>query len=232
MPLGACRPDQLEAASHGVDGDVGPAVVAEVAHHEAAPDGAGQAAGADEPAAVHELTRQALCGPVFEHLDRLGVLRQVRHGDGAVGQDEVGIRVAVEVDPCSSPAGEGTTEGGGEARPDVPERRPGGDGRPAEVDGVPLAPRVGHEQVGEAVTREVGRGHSHPGVRIGDARVRRALVEAEAEPGGVGLRPSRPRDVLVDAVRVAVVRDEEVGAAVAVEVRKHSPQAVIEACRL
>ena len=43
-----------------------------------------------------------------------------------------------------------------------------------------------------------------------------ALLEAEAEPGRIRLRAAGPGDVDVELVRILVVRDVEVGTAVAI----------------
>ena len=57
----------------------------------------------------------------------------------------------------------------------------------------------------------------------------RALLEAEAEACGIGLRAARPRHVDVELVRVLVVRDVEVGPAVAVDVDELRAEAVVGA---
>ena len=106
------------------------------------------------------------------------------------------------------------------------KRRPGAE----PVGGRRLAARVRHEQVG-ARRRRRGR-DAHAGERVGDAFGRAALLEAEAEPGRVGLRAARPRHVHVELVRVLVVRDVEVGAAVAVVVRERGPRPCAELRRL
>ena len=75
-------------------------------------------------------------------------------------------------------------------------------------------------------------GDAHAGVRIRHPRCRGAVLEAEAEPRRVGLRSARPRDVDVELVRILVVRDVEVGTAVAVDVEEGRAEAVREAGRL
>src|SRR5207245_7241830 len=119
VPMGACAAQQLEAPANGVDGDVDPAVVVEVADGEAAPDDTRKVPDANECAPVHELTRLALCRAILEHLDRLGVPGEVRDRNGPVREDEVEIRVETEVWPCGPPAGEGMPEGGREACPHI-----------------------------------------------------------------------------------------------------------------
>ena len=98
--------------------------------------------------------------------------------------------------------------------------------RAANVRRRRLVAGVGHEQVVAAVAVVVGGRDAHPGIPVGDALGRRALLEAEAEPGRVGLHASRPRDVLVQLVRILVVGDVEVGPPVAVVVREHRSEAV------
>ena len=91
------------------------------------------------------------------------------------------------------------------------------------ADGSPRELR--HEQVSGPFCD----GDAHAGVRVGDAPRRRAVLEAEAEAGGIGLRAAGPRDVHVELVRVLVVRDVEVGTAVAVDVDERRAEPVAEA---
>ena len=82
-----------------------------------------------------------------------------------------------------------------------------------------LAAGVGHEQVGPAVAAVVLGGDPHAGVGIGDSPARALLDEVEAErPAGL---------VDVEPVRVEVVRDVEVGPAVAVHVGEDRAEAVV-----
>ena len=78
---------------------------------------------------------------------------------------------------------------------------------------------------------DVGR-DAHPGIRVGDARGRRTLLEAEAEPGRIGARAAGPRDVDVELVRILVVRDVDVRATVAVHVDERGAEPVAEVRRL
>ena len=71
-----------------------------------------------------------------------------------------------------------------------------------------------------------------PGVRIRHSRGGGAVLEAEAEPGRVGLGSARPRDVDVQLVRILVVRDVQVRTAVAVGVDEGGAESVREAGRL
>ena len=91
-----------------------------------------------------------------------------------------------------------------------------------------LAARVRNEQVGAPVTVEVRGRDAHPRIRIGHPRDGCALLEAEAEPRGIGLPPARPSDVLVQPVRITVVRDVEIGPPVAVEIGEDCTEAVVE----
>ena len=136
--------------------------------------------------------------------------------------------VEVEVRPGDTPAGRP-----GEARPElaahVGPRRRVLVRRNAAVRGVDLAPRVRHEEVRQAVVVVVGGGDAHARARVGDPGGGRALLEAKADARWIGLGPARPRNVLVQAVRVRVVREVEVEVAVAVDVRQHGAEAVLEA---
>ena len=87
-----------------------------------------------------------------------------------------------------------------------------------------LPARVGHEQVGLPVAVVVAGRDAHAGVLVVHALRLAALDEVEVE---AVLRP-RPRDVDVEAVRILVVRDVEIGTAVAVDVGEHGAQAVLE----
>ena len=73
-------------------------------------------------------------------------------------------------------------------------------------------------EVGAAVAAVVGGSDAHAGVRVVEADARGALLEPEAEAERVGRGAALPRDVQVEPVRVGVVRDVEVEAAVAVRV--------------
>ena len=90
VPCAAGVVQEHESAADRVDGDVDAPVVVVVR-------------GRDAPS-VHErdpVEPQVLepTPVVAEHLHRSGVLRQVRHGDGAVGEHEVELAVVPEVDP-------------------------------------------------------------------------------------------------------------------------------------
>ena len=84
-------------------------------------------------------------------------------------------------------------------------------------------------RTGWAAVAVVGGRDAHPGERVGDAFGRAALLEAEAEPSRVGLRAAGPRHVHVELVRVLVVRDVEIGPAVAVDVGEHRAEPVAAA---
>ena len=87
--------------------------------------------------------------------------------------------------------------------------------------------RVRDDEVGAAVAAVVARSDPHPGVRVGEADARRALHQPEAEPERVGRGATLARDVHVEPVRVGVVRDVEVGTAVAVRVHEHGAETVL-----
>src|SRR5438105_4429689 len=97
---------------------------------------------------------------------------------------------------------------------------------------MPLVASVRDDEVTAPVPVVIGARDAHPGVRIGHAFGRRPLLEPEAEPRRVGPRAARPRDVLVQAIRILVVRHVQVDPAVPVEVREHGAEAVVEAGRL
>ena len=101
----------------------------------------------------------------------------------------------------------------------------------AAQDGVRLPPRVRHEEVEPAVAVVVARRDAHARVRVGDSFRDAPLLEAEAEAGRIGGGAARPGDVLVQLVRVLVVRDVQVGPAVAVVVREDRAEAVAEVAR-
>src|SRR4029453_19010781 len=119
--------------------------------------------------------------------DRFGVVAQVGDRDVAVGEHEVEVGVAVEVDPGVAPAGE--RRRGHEVVPGVGVALPG---RLAPVHGVALAPRVRDEQVGVAVAVVVGGGDPHAGVGVVGAGVLGHVPQAEAEAVGIGGGASRP----------------------------------------
>ena len=105
---------------------------------------------------------------------------------------------------------------------------PGVDGRLARERCVRLVARVGDEEVGAAVAVVVAGGDAHAGVRVVHAVARAPLsCEAEAEPGWIGLGAAGPRHVQVEPVRILVVRDVEIGAAVAVDVGEHRAETVL-----
>src|SRR5581483_12127249 len=84
----------------------------------------------------------------------------------------------------------------------------------------PLAAIVRDEEIGPAVLAVVLGGNAHAGVRVCDSPRLAGLDEVEAEPSA--------RLVQVEPVRVEVVGDVEVWAPVAVHVREHSAEAVVE----
>ena len=91
-----------------------------------------------------------------------------------------------------------------------------------------LSARVRHEQILAPVEAVVARRRSHAGVGVVDADGPPALLEPEAETGGVG----GLGDVQVQPVRIEVVRDVEVETAVRVDVREDRSQAVVDVCGL
>ncbi len=216
--------EQDQPPADRVDRHVEPAVVVVVGDGEAA------AEHLREPgcAGVRERPRRPFGGVILEQLDRLGVPGQVGDGNRAVREDEVGIAVEVEVGPRGPPAREGAAERGGEPRPPVGEGRPVPPRRQAVQDGVLLAAGVADEEIGQPVPVGVGVRDAHACVRIGGAGAAGSLLEAEAEPGGVCLRATGPGDVLVEPIRILVVRDVEVEPAVPVEVGEDRSEAVVE----
>ena len=229
MADGSRRTQELQLPTDRVDGDVHLAVVVEVGRREAAADDPWQVVPADERGPVREPGWRARgCAHVLEHLNRLRVPREIGHRDSAVGEHQVGIAVQVEVDPGRAPAGERLAKRWFERCSNVGERRPGGEGLLSAVDRMRLSAGIRDEQVGVSVTVEVRSRDTHPRIRVGHAGDGCALLEAEAETRGIGLLPARPRDVLVQPVRVAVVGDVQIGPAVTVEVGEDRPEAVIE----
>src|SRR5207247_499677 len=59
-----------------------------------------------------------------------------------------------------------------------------------------------------------------------------APLEAAPEPGGIGLRATGPGHVLVELIRVLVIRDVEIGATVVVVVQEHGAEPVPRRCGL
>ena len=224
---GAGVTQQNQAAVDRVDRHVHVAVVVVVGCGETAAVDSLAGGEADERAGVGELPRTPLAGEVLEHLDPLRVLLQVHNRNRAVGEDQVEVAVEVEVGPRHAPAGVARAERRHEVRPSVGERGlPLPRGR-AAIDRMELSARVRHEQILAPVEAVVAGGDSHAGVGVVDADGPRALLEPEAEPGGVGL----PGDVEVQPVRVQVVCDVEVEPAVRVDVREDRPETVVEPSR-
>ncbi len=91
--------------------------------------------------------------------------------------------------------------------------------------------RVADEKAERPAAAAVDR-DAHAGVRVGHSRRGRAVLEAEAEAGRIGLGSAGPGDVDVELVRILVVRDVEVGTAVAVDVEEGRAQTVREVRRL
>ena len=89
-----------------------------------------------------------------------------------------------------------------------------------------LVARVRDEDVGPSVAGEVLRRDPHARVRVGDVLTFRDVLEAEAEVLGIRVGATLQRDVLVELVRIRVVRDVQVEAPVAVEVREDRSEAV------
>ena len=153
---------------------------------------------------------------------------EVRDRDRAGGEQQAGRARVGEVDPRGAPAGEAGPERRVEAPPDARERC-----RRA------VCTYAAEGSLRELVTKRPSRPpvvdvrrDSHPGVRVGDAGGGGALLEPEAEPGRIGARAAGPRDVDVQLVRILVVRDVDVRAAVAVDVGERRAEPVAEARRL
>ena len=140
---------------------------------------------------------------------------------------EVEVRVEIEVCPGHTPAG-GATQVDPQVGTHVVVRRVVLVRGLAAEDSVHLLARVRDEEVGAPVAVIVSACDSHPRVRVGDPGRRRALLEAEPEAGRVGVRSSRPGDVLVQAIGIRVVGDVDVEIAVTLEVREQDPQPVSE----
>src|SRR6476646_11623496 len=104
--------------------------------------------------------------------------------------------------------------------------------RSMSKEGVRLSTGIRHEEVEAAIAVVVTRRDAHPGVRIVDSLRGATLLEAEAEPFRVSGGPTGPGNVLVELVRVLVVRDVQVGPSVSVVVREQRAEAVPEIRRL
>ena len=217
---GAAVPEQDQPAADRVDRDVDVAVVVVVGRREPAAVRAPDGVRPDGGARVGELAAPPFAGQVLQHLDPLRVLRQVLDRDRAVGEDEIEIAVEIEIDPGHAPAGEVLAE----RRREVGTRVREG-GRRAPVRGMQLPARVRHEEVVAPVEAVVRGRDAHARVRVVDALTASALDEAEAEAVRAG-------DVQVEPVRVEVIRDVEVEAAVVVHVREDRTETVIDPSRL
>ena len=222
---------QEQPAADRVDREVEPAVVVVIGDGKAAADDA-RRCGPKDSARVRECSGRSLRGAVLEHLHRLRIPSQVPDGDRAVGEHEIRVAIEVEVGPGRAPAGERAAERGGDAGPAVGERRAVLPRRLAGEDGVPLAARVADEEVRKPVAVDVRVGDPHARVRVCGAGAAGTLLEAEAEPGRIRSGAAGPGDVLVQPVRVFVVGDVEVEAAVAVEIGEDRTERVIEPRRL
>ena len=223
---GAAVLEQDERPAERQDRDVEVAVVVVVG---------GRAAPRDDPAdALHRIAHlpepalPSFGKQVLEDLDPLGVPPEVRDRDVAVDEHEIEVRVVVEVRPGGAPAGR-ALEVDPRVRSYVRERRIVGVGRIRPVEGVALAARVRDEDVGAPVGVPVADRHAHAGVRVGHACGGRPLLEAEAEAGRVGGDAAGPGHVLVEAIRVRVVREVNVEITVTLEIGEHDAEAVAEA---
>ena len=171
-------------------------------------------------------------GKAGEHAHRLRILRQARHRESRPRTSTRSSLPLFARSTIESPQpAKFVPSAGHERRARARERRRTRL-RHANVRRRRLVTGVGHEQVVPPVAVVVGRRDAHPGIPVGDALGGRALLEAEAEPGRVGLHAAGPRDVLVQLVRILVVGDVEVGPPVAVVVREHRSEAVAEVRRL
>ncbi len=94
----------------------------------------------------------------------------------------------------------------------------------AREHGVDLAAGVGDEEVLPAVGVVVGTGHAHPALASATPGPCRHLLEAEAEPGRIGVGSARPRHVEVEAARVGVVGHVEVEVVIVVDIGEQAPR--------
>ena len=93
--------EQDEWAADRVDRDAHPAVVVEVGGCEATADDLRQSLLVDDPARI----RERAVAEIFEHLDRTRVTLQIRDGNRAVREDQIGVAAVLEVDERVAPAG-------------------------------------------------------------------------------------------------------------------------------
>ena len=91
-----------------------------------------------------------------------------------------------------------------------------------------LTSEVRHEEIGAHVPVVVAARDAHACPRVGHVRLGRDFLEAEAEMRRIGLRATGPGDVLVEAIRLGVVREVDVQVVVEVDVREHDAEAVGE----
>ena len=100
--------------------------------------------------------------------------------------------------------------------------------RQAAVDGVGLSSRVRDEEIAAPVPVVVGAGDAHPAQpgRRHPQRPPAPRSESRSRPGPRGA--ARPRNVLVETVRVRVVRQVDVEVAVAVEVGHGDAEPILE----
>ena len=215
VPLRRVVSEQDQPAADRVDGDVEVAVVVVVGRREAASVHRGVRA---SHGALTGAKRGCLPGPdVLEDLHAPGVLREVQDGDRAVREDEVEIAVEVEVGPgVPHPSSRVPTAAANSGRASANDGR-----RPPEtpVGGVQLIARVVTKRSVRPSPLVVGRRRC-PCPRSGRRRPR----VSRRPRGSRNLRRRRPSgDVLVELVRVGVVRDVQVETPVAVDVREDAP---------
>ena len=132
--------------------------------------------------------------------DRLGVRLEVRDRDRACREDEVGRAGVREVDEGGAPAGEGAAERRVEVRPRVRERRR----RRRPLRRRPTARRASSSRRGRGPGRPPAT--THAGERVGDAVAAARSSKRKPSPAGSALAPPGHGHVLVELVRVLVVR--------------------------
>ncbi len=219
--------EQEQRAADDGDRDVEVAVRVVVGHRAAAGVQLADVRDARALARVGEERDVPLCGAVLERLRHLGVLREIRERHVAVGDDDVDVRVEIEVGPRDAPA-RSREQVRAEDEPLVGEGRRRKLGVPRPEHAVALPPEVRHEEIRADVPVVVAAGDAHARTGVGHARLGRDFLEAEAEPRRIGLLAAGPGDVLVEAVRLGVVREVDVQVVVEVDVGEHDAEAVGE----
>ena len=213
---GVAEQDQL--AADRVDGDVHAAVVVVVGRGDATPvDERPGAVEADELRSRRRTVRSAFSST---WIGAASLARFVT-GIAPFASTRSSLPSFDEVDPGVAPAGVRSCRTAG-AKTDrhVRERR---SLRSRWKAAWPWPREFVTKRSGRPSPRVVLGGDAHAGVRVGDARRGALLDEAEAERAA--------RLVHVEPVRVEVVRDVEVGPAVAVHVGEDGAEAVVDVLR-